>query len=320
MSASIHKYASCSNECFVLALIYIDRLIQRNNFLLTELNVHRVVITSVLLAAKFFDDAYYNNAYYAKVGGVLTSEMNGLEVDFLFRINFSLYVNSDVFEKYRVELAAQAGSISFQAALALDTVVPAVSASQAHQPSPVRQVAPSGPPFGSFQAVDYRDYTPAYAPAQHRNQHPSRITPSPPSAAAKLLNDVLLAARNQPNHLSAMEHQMPLNYYVPSNFPCSDPTNSTSEALKANYIVQPMLGRCGDSAMGVPTMSAPNLMYPQEPMLVVDHRRYASATPGLVHYQHGGFANHMSAESDYGVCEAQHLLSNRVLAGLGGGM
>ena len=69
----IHKYASCSKECFILALIYIDRLIQRNNFLLTELNVHRVVITAVLLAAKFFDDAYYNNAYYAKVGGVLVS-------------------------------------------------------------------------------------------------------------------------------------------------------------------------------------------------------------------------------------------------------
>jgi hypothetical protein len=61
------KYASCSNECFILALIYIDRLIQRNNFLLTELNVHRVVITAILLAAKFFDDAYYNNAYYAKL-------------------------------------------------------------------------------------------------------------------------------------------------------------------------------------------------------------------------------------------------------------
>jgi hypothetical protein len=88
----------------VLALIYIDRLIQQSNFLLTELNVHRVVITAVLLAAKFFDDAYYNNAYYAKVGGVLVSEMNGLEVDFLFRINFSLHVASDVFGKYRSEL------------------------------------------------------------------------------------------------------------------------------------------------------------------------------------------------------------------------
>lgn len=107
----IHKYASCSNECFILSLIYIDRLIQRNNFLLTELNVHRVVITSLLLAAKFFDDAYYNNAYYAKVGGVLVSEMNGLEVDFLFRINFSLSVDPVEFEKYRAELLAHSGLV-----------------------------------------------------------------------------------------------------------------------------------------------------------------------------------------------------------------
>uniref|UniRef100_A0A7S1VVV1 Cyclin n=1 Tax=Grammatophora oceanica TaxID=210454 RepID=A0A7S1VVV1_9STRA len=103
----IQKYSSCSNECFVLALIYIDRLIQRNNFLLTELNVHRVVITAILLAAKFFDDAYYNNAYYAKVGGVLVAEMNGLEVDFLFRINFSLHVTPELFHKYKEELMSQ---------------------------------------------------------------------------------------------------------------------------------------------------------------------------------------------------------------------
>ena len=92
----------------MLALIYIDRLIQRNNFLLTELNVHRVVITAVMLAAKFFDDAYYNNAYYAKVGGVLVPEMNSLEVEFLFRVNFSLHVCPEVFHKYRAELAVHA--------------------------------------------------------------------------------------------------------------------------------------------------------------------------------------------------------------------
>lgn len=107
----IHKYASCSPQCFILALIYIDRLISRNNFVLTDLNVHRVVITSVLLAAKFFDDAYYNNAYYAKVGGVLLSEMNGLEVEFLFRISFCLHVNPELYNKYHTELISHAVGI-----------------------------------------------------------------------------------------------------------------------------------------------------------------------------------------------------------------
>jgi Cyclin len=99
-----------------LALIYIDRLIQRNNFLLTELNVHRVVITSVLLAAKFFDDAYYNNAYYAKVGGVLVNEINGLEVDYLFRINFSLHAAPEEFAQYRMELLSHS-AIAVQSTL-----------------------------------------------------------------------------------------------------------------------------------------------------------------------------------------------------------
>lgn len=101
----ILKYSSCSNECFVLALIYIDRLIQFNNFALTSFNVHRVIITSILVAAKFFDDQYYNNAYYARVGGVPCSELNSLETDFLFGVNFGLHVEADEYYKYRTQLA-----------------------------------------------------------------------------------------------------------------------------------------------------------------------------------------------------------------------
>ncbi|KAL4165370.1 hypothetical protein KRP22_004098 [Phytophthora ramorum] len=101
----IHKYASCSPECFVLALVYMDRLHQMQGFVLTELNVHRVVITSVVLAAKFFDDHYFNNAYYAKVGGVPCPEMNELEVEYLLLINFSLHVSSDTYARYYNELA-----------------------------------------------------------------------------------------------------------------------------------------------------------------------------------------------------------------------
>lgn len=101
----IHKYASCSPECFVLALVYIDRLHKLQGFVLTELNVHRVLISSIVLAAKFFDDHYFNNAYYAKVGGVPCSEMNELEVEFLLLINFSLHVCTETYAKYYNELA-----------------------------------------------------------------------------------------------------------------------------------------------------------------------------------------------------------------------
>lgn len=53
----VAKYAACSGECFVLALVYIDRIIQSNpTFVVNSLNIHRLLITSIMLAAKFFDD------------------------------------------------------------------------------------------------------------------------------------------------------------------------------------------------------------------------------------------------------------------------
>lgn len=101
----IFQYANCSRSCFVVALIYIDRIIQRNaSFMITSLNIHRLLITSVMVAAKFFDDIYYDNAYYAKVGGIPTAEMNSLELEFLFMINFTLNVTPEVYRQYEHEL------------------------------------------------------------------------------------------------------------------------------------------------------------------------------------------------------------------------
>lgn len=108
----IFKYASCSCECFVLALIYIDRVIQRQNFVINSLNVHRIIITSVMLSAKFFDDHYFKNAFYAKVGGVPCSEINVLEVEFLFLINFSLHVSPDNYSRYYNELCNHARTMA----------------------------------------------------------------------------------------------------------------------------------------------------------------------------------------------------------------
>ena len=68
----IHNYAHCSRACLVMAMIYIDRLIETNNGLvLTNLNVHRLLITGVLIAVKWHDDMFYNNAYFAKLGKFL---------------------------------------------------------------------------------------------------------------------------------------------------------------------------------------------------------------------------------------------------------
>lgn len=107
----IFKYSSCSPSCFVVAHVYIDRFIQRTNLILTSLNIHRLLITSIMLAAKFMDDAFFNNAYYARVGGVTTAELNKLEMKFLFGLDFRLHVSVDTFKKHCSMLKMAAVSV-----------------------------------------------------------------------------------------------------------------------------------------------------------------------------------------------------------------
>jgi len=103
----IKRYFGCSNECFVLSLVYIDRIVKcHENFTVSILNVHRLLITSVMLAAKFFDDVYYSNCFYGRVGGVCTKEVNVLEAHFLSLLDFNLFVAPREYNQYRRNVMA----------------------------------------------------------------------------------------------------------------------------------------------------------------------------------------------------------------------
>ena len=60
--------------------------------------IAQIFFFSLCLCNFFF--RYYNNAYYAKVGGISTTEMNFLEVDFLFGLGFHLNVTPTTFQSY----------------------------------------------------------------------------------------------------------------------------------------------------------------------------------------------------------------------------
>lgn len=53
----IYKYTNCSPSCFVVGYVYIDRLLHKYpHSLVVSLNVHRLLVTAVMLAAKMLDD------------------------------------------------------------------------------------------------------------------------------------------------------------------------------------------------------------------------------------------------------------------------
>ncbi|KAJ7981319.1 Cyclin [Quillaja saponaria] len=62
--------------------------------------IYKLLVSSVMVASKMLDDVPYNNAFYARVGGVSNAELNKLELELLFLLDFGVMVSSQVFESY----------------------------------------------------------------------------------------------------------------------------------------------------------------------------------------------------------------------------
>lgn len=88
----------CSPSAFIYALALID-VAQQNNptFTINRNNIYRLFLTAVVVAAKYLDDFFYKNSFYASVGGISVAILNQLEWEFLKLINFNSHVHSSTF-------------------------------------------------------------------------------------------------------------------------------------------------------------------------------------------------------------------------------
>ena len=94
------KYTQVESSTLIAMLIFIDRLCELNNFIVNSYNVYKILFSSLIMAIKYNEDEYYDNKFYAKVGGVTLKEMNILEISFLKLIDFKLYISEEIFETY----------------------------------------------------------------------------------------------------------------------------------------------------------------------------------------------------------------------------
>ena len=80
---------------------YIDRLcLLYPAFTITTLTVHRFLITAATVAAKGLSDSFWNNATYARVGGIKIAELGMLELDFLYRVDWKIVPNPETLVEY----------------------------------------------------------------------------------------------------------------------------------------------------------------------------------------------------------------------------
>ena len=64
---------------------------------LSELNLHRLFLSCIVVAIKFWSDSFYDNAVYGRVGGVAADEMLSLELSTLLWLDFRLLIDDNDF-------------------------------------------------------------------------------------------------------------------------------------------------------------------------------------------------------------------------------
>lgn len=93
----IMRFSRTSSRSLIMSLAYLDRITNRreNNITLTRHNVHRLILTAIMLAAKFYDDIHYDNNTWSRIGGINANEINRLETNFLELIEYNLNINTN---------------------------------------------------------------------------------------------------------------------------------------------------------------------------------------------------------------------------------
>jgi len=96
------RYANVEKCCLLMILVFIDRICARGgtSFVVSSLTVHRVMIATVVVASKSLCDNYYTNVHYAKVGGISLNELNTLELELLFLLDWKLTSNAETLQRY----------------------------------------------------------------------------------------------------------------------------------------------------------------------------------------------------------------------------
>ena len=99
----IVKYTNCEENTLILSLIYLDKICLKN-INLTVYNIHKFVFSSILISIKFNEDKIYKNDYYAYIAGVSLKELNLMEDNFLQILDYQVFVNKNIFNKYIINL------------------------------------------------------------------------------------------------------------------------------------------------------------------------------------------------------------------------
>jgi hypothetical protein len=96
----LYKYTSCSKSCFIVSLIYIEKILKKYEIANIQHSIiFKLYFVSLLVAIKWNDDDYLSNVYYSKVGGIEKEELLRLQLIFFELLDYNAFVNKEDYKK-----------------------------------------------------------------------------------------------------------------------------------------------------------------------------------------------------------------------------
>jgi len=102
---AIYDLAQFSPECCVICLVYINRINALTDMPLLPTTWRPLVIISLMIAQKMWDDNYLSNADFQYIYPFFnSSQFNMLEIKFLDLIQYNTHIKLSIYTRYYLEL------------------------------------------------------------------------------------------------------------------------------------------------------------------------------------------------------------------------
>jgi len=128
-----------SPQVGIMAVHYVDQLINKTGLLVTPSNWRRVLLCSLLVADKVWEEDVVCNSDYCSDSfpGLTVDDLNQLEREFLSALDFKLVLKPSVYAEYYFALRSIAGSEGFPSRPLDKETAQKLDINQPHQSEPV---------------------------------------------------------------------------------------------------------------------------------------------------------------------------------------
>ena len=93
-----------NEDMLYLMMMNLDKLLNSKKIILNDKNVENILFTCMVITQKYYEDEIFSDKDYSKLKNIDYDDLINMQMDFLETINYSLLINKDDLEQYKIKM------------------------------------------------------------------------------------------------------------------------------------------------------------------------------------------------------------------------